>query len=140
MALARSGTTGATAHAETRQPDFAGKLPLAVGEWRKPVAPERYDQKTLYDYIDGGAELYLAFDFVAAVTFEYVAGKDDEIKVDIFDMGSARGAFGAFAHGRESIAAEVGQGSDYGGGLLTFWADPAKIEIVRLGDDKESLI
>jgi hypothetical protein len=103
------------------RPDFAGKLPAHVGEWKKPAKPVLYDRKTLYDYIDGGAELYLAFGFVGAVTLEYTAGRDDEIKVDIFDMGSPRGAFGAFAHGRESIAAEVGQGSDYGGGLLTFW-------------------
>lgn len=110
-----------SALAADARPDFAGKLPAHVGEWKKPTKPALYDRKTLYDYIDGGAELYLAFGFVGAVTFEYTAGKDDEIKVDIFDMGSPRGAFGAFAHGRESIAAEVGQGSEYGGGLLTFW-------------------
>lgn len=106
------------------EPDFAARLPAQVGEWRKPAKPIYYDRKTLYDYIDGGAELYLAFDFVRATTFAYTAGPDDEIdqiKVDVFDMGSPRGAFGVFAHGRETIAAEVGQGSDYGGGLLTFW-------------------
>ncbi|HEY3446143.1 MAG TPA: DUF6599 family protein [Myxococcales bacterium] len=109
------------ASAAESTPDFASKLPAQVGEWKKPAKPQRYDCKTLYDYIDGGAELYLAFDFAGATTFEYSAGKDDEIKVDIFDMGSPRGAFGAFAHGRETIAAEVGQGSEYAGGLLTFW-------------------
>jgi hypothetical protein len=111
----------ASALAADAQPDFAGKLPARVARWNKPAKPALYDRKTLYDYIDGGAELYLAFGFEGAITLEYAAGKDDEIKVDIFDMGSARGAFGAFAHGRESIAAEVGQGSEYGGGLLTFW-------------------
>jgi hypothetical protein len=103
------------------RPDFATKLPPQVGAWKKPARPVRYDRQTLHSYIDGGAELYRAFDFAGAVTFEYSAGKDDTIKVDLFDMGSARGAFGAFAHGRETIAAEVGQGSDYAGGLLTFW-------------------
>lgn len=103
------------------EPDFATKLPARVGERRKPAQPIYYDRKTLYDYIDGGAELYLAFDFARATTFLYTAGQDDEIKVDIFDMGSPRGASGIFAHGREAIAAEVGQGSEYGGGLLTFW-------------------
>jgi hypothetical protein len=110
-----------SAFAADVRPDFPARLPAQVGDWKKPAKPELYDRKTLYDYIDGGAELYLAFDFAGAVTFEYSAGKDDEIKVDIFDMGGARGAFGAFAHGREAIAAEVGQGSEYGGGLLTFW-------------------
>lgn len=103
------------------RPDFAAKLPARVGAWKKPARPALYDRKTLHDYIDGGAELYLAFDFVAAVTLEYSASKDDTIKIDIFDMGSPRGAFGVFAHGRETIAAEVGQGSDCVGGLLTFW-------------------
>ncbi|MGC4121285.1 MAG: hypothetical protein QM765_43245 [Myxococcales bacterium] len=102
-------------------PDFAARLPAKVGEWKKPAAPQKWDRKTLYDYIDGGAELYLAYDFVSATSFEYTAGKDDLIKVDVFDMGSPRGAFGAFAHGRESVSAEVGQGSEYAGGLLTFW-------------------
>jgi hypothetical protein len=110
-----------SALAAEEKPDFAAKLPAQVGEWKKPLKPVLYDRKTLYDYIDGGAELYLAFDFAGAITFEYKAGKDDDIKVDIFDMGSPRGAFGVFAHGREAMAAEVGQGSEYGGGLLTFW-------------------
>jgi hypothetical protein len=112
-----------SATAAQGSPDFGAKLPARVGAWKKPAQPEHHDRKTLYDYIDGGAELYLAFDFVGAQSFDYSAGEDDEIKVDIFDMGGARGAFGAFAHGRETIAAEVGQGSDYGGGLLTFWKD-----------------
>jgi hypothetical protein len=122
------GRTSALA-AEAR-PDFAAKLPARVGAWKRPARPVLYDRKSLYRYIDGGAELFLAFDFVGAVTFEY-AGEGEAstpatpapvaIKVDIFDMGSPRGAFGVFAHGRESSAAEVGQGSDYVGGLLTFW-------------------
>jgi len=103
------------------QPDFAGKLPPQIGRWKRSIETTRYDRTTLFNYIDGGAELYLAFGFQEAITFDYAADKDDEIKVDIFDMGSARGAFGVFAHGRESVAAEVGQASDYGGGLLTFW-------------------
>jgi hypothetical protein len=111
----------APAPALAAPPDFAGRLPAKVGDWKKPAGPARYDRKSLYDYIDGGAELYLAFDFVGAQAFEYDAGDDDVIKVDLFDMGSARGAFGVFAHGRETIAAEVGQGSEYAAGLLTFW-------------------
>jgi hypothetical protein len=104
-------------------PEFVNKLPARVGEWKKPAKPDIYDRRTIFNYIDGGAELYLAFDFEGAVTFEYAAGENDVIKVDIFDMGGPRGAFSAFAHGREKIEAEVGQGSDYGGGLLTFWKD-----------------
>jgi hypothetical protein len=111
-------------------PDFAAKLPAQVGTWRRSQAPRVYDRETLHDYIDGGAELYLAFDLVRALSFEYAAGADDEVKVDVFEMADARGAFGAFAHGRESVAAEVGQGSEYAGGLLTFWKDRYYVSIL----------
>jgi hypothetical protein len=122
VATALSLTLGfSMAFADEPKPDFAAGLPARVGQWNKPDKPDVYDRDTLYTYIDGGSELYLAFDFVRAITFEYAAGEDDTIKVDLFDMGSPRGAFGAFAHGRETLAEEVGQGSDYGGGLLTFW-------------------
>jgi hypothetical protein len=107
--------------ADEPKSDIAAALPARVGQWKKPDKPALYSRDTLYSYIDGGSELYLAFNFVGAITFEYAAGEDDTIKVDIFDMGSPRGAFGAFAHGRETLAEEVGQGSDYSGGLLTFW-------------------
>ena len=116
-------TSSAQAKAGPPQPDFAGKLPERIGEWKKPANPVIYEGNALYEYIDGAAELYKAFDFIRAITFEYAADKEDTIKVDIFDMGGARGAFGVFAHGRETLAAEVGQGSEYGGGLLTFWKD-----------------
>ncbi len=118
LSLTEAGTSALAAGADV---DFTATLPAQVGGWKKPPKPVVYDRDTLFDYIDGGAELYLAFGFQRATTFEYTAGKDDDIKVDIFDMGSPRGAFGVFAHGRESVAAEVGQGSEYGGGLLTFW-------------------
>jgi hypothetical protein len=117
IALLLSGRAASAAP----RPDFAAKLPVRAGDWKKPAMPVPYDRKSLYDYIDGGAELYLAFGFQGAITFEYSAGADDEIKVDLFDMGSPAGAFGVFAHGRESIASEVGQGSEYSAGLLTFW-------------------
>jgi hypothetical protein len=122
VAAALSLTLGWTmAFADAPKPDFAAGLPAMVGRWKKPDKPAVYDRDTLYTYIDGGSELYLAFDFVGAIAIEYAAGEDDTIKVDLFDMGGPRGAFGAFAHGRETLAEEVGQGSDYGGGLLTFW-------------------
>lgn len=120
VALSVAWIDTAALAAETT-PDFYAKLPAQVGEWKKSAKPALYDRRTLFDYIDGGAELYLAFGFVGATAFQYGAGKDDEIKVDIFDMRSPRGAFGVFAEGREAVSAEVGQGSDYGGGLLTFW-------------------
>src|SRR5512141_1189010 len=91
VSLTELGTSALAAGTDV---DFAARLPAQVGAWKKPPKPVVYDRDNLFDYIDGGAELYLAFGFHRATTFEYTAGKDDDIKVDIFDMGSPRGAFG----------------------------------------------
>jgi len=128
---------GGPARAEV-PPDFAGRLPLELRGWKRPTRPQVYDQKTLYDYIDGGAELYLSYGFQRALAFLYQQGADREIKVDVFDMGSSHNAFGIFAHGRERDEAVIGQGSEYAGGLLTFWKDRYFVSVLGYPETPET--
>lgn len=134
----------------TAMPDsvsaFDKILPGTIDGWKKAGPPDLYTPETLSKYIDGGAELYISYGFRGALALKYVDAAENEIAVDIFDMGASADAFGVFAHTRETIAAEVGQGSEYAAGLLTFWKDryyvsiltypetPAKKDVVfRLG-------
>jgi hypothetical protein len=126
---------GGLAHAEAT-PDFAQRLPLEVGGWKRPAKPLSYDAKSLYEYIDGGAELYISFGVQRVWAFFFAKGKD-EIKVDLFDMGSSHNAFGVFAHGRERVETEFGQGSEYAGGLLTFWKDRYYVAILGYPETTE---
>ena len=116
--------------------NFAGKLPLEVKGWKRPAKPLGYDAKSLYEYIDGGAELYISYGVERVQAFLYAKGKD-EIKVDLFDMGSSHNAFGIFAHGRERVEADFGQGSEYAGGLLTFWKDRYYVAILGYPETAE---
>jgi hypothetical protein len=101
--------------------EFAKVLPEKVDRWNRVEPPATYSPKTLSDYIDGGAELYLSYNFKASLAVKYADASQNEITVDIFDMGSSSDAFGVFAHTRETIAKDLGQGSEYASGLLTFW-------------------
>ena len=103
--------------------DFFKMLSPEVDGWKKAGPPEIYDRKTLFKYIDGGAELYISYSFEKLTAFRYVKGKDEEIKVDVFDMGNSYNAYGVFSHGRESLSKEIGQDSEYSSGLLNFWKD-----------------
>jgi hypothetical protein len=100
-------------------------LPDGLLGWRSlPDGSRVFDRETLYDYIDGGAELYLSYDFQRVVhrTYARDAAQDgSEILVDVFDMGSSRNAFGVFSHSRETVEREFGQGSQYTAGLMLFW-------------------
>jgi hypothetical protein len=101
--------------------EFAKALPGTVDRWNKVEPAETYSPQTLSNYIDGGAELYLSYNFKGAMAVKYKDASENEIAVDIFDMGSSYDAFGVFAHTRETNSKEFGQGSEYAAGLLTFW-------------------
>ncbi len=105
-------------------------LPESVAGWTKRDAPAIYTPITLSDYIDGGAELYLSYNFKGALSVRYTDKDENEIVLDIFDMGCSFDAFGVFAHSRESIDIAFGQGSEYAAGLLTFWKDHYYIAIL----------
>jgi hypothetical protein len=104
-------------------------LPKSIDGWTKSETPAVYTPETLSDYIDGGAELYLSYNFKGALSVMYTDKDDNEIILDIFDMGSSFDAFGVFAHSRETIGSAFGQGSEYAAGLLTFWKDRYYVSI-----------
>jgi hypothetical protein len=125
---------------------FNKVLPEKIDGWKKAGPPDLYTPENLSNYIDGGAELYLSYNFKNALSLKYKDVADNEITVDIFDMATSYDAFGVFAHARETIETGFGQGSEYAAGLLTFWKDryyvsilaypetPAKKDVVfRLG-------
>jgi hypothetical protein len=117
--------------------DFFKVLPDAIAGWKKAVSPDRYTPKNLSDYIDGGAELFLSYNFQNALSLKYLDPAGDEITVDIFDMGSAPDAFGVFAHSRETIDDRVGQGCEYAAGLLTFWKNHYYVSILAYPETAE---
>jgi len=101
--------------------EFVKALPGKVDRWNRIEPPGTYSPQTLSDYIDGGAELFLSYNFKGALAVKYEDASENEIAVDIFDMGSSYDAFGVFAHTRETNTRDFGQGSEYASGLLTFW-------------------
>lgn len=107
------------------------------GGWVKTDAA-LYNRENLYDYINGGAELYLSYGFQDLVTHMYQKEGQPDIIVDLFDMGTSENAFGVFTHSREEISEEFGQGSQYTAGLLLFWKDRYYVSILGSPETAES--
>jgi hypothetical protein len=107
----------------TRLHELVQGLPETIEEWGKSSELAVYDADNLYAYINGGAELYISYQFINIISQPYVTEEHDEIKIDIFDMGSSQKAFGIFSHSREAIDDFVASNieSEYASGLLTFW-------------------
>ncbi len=113
-------------------------VPDPLPGWQIEGKDGHYGAKNLYEYIDGGSELYLSYDFRGAVSRIYVKQGQPDILLDIFDMESAKNAFGVFSHARQMIDTSFGQGSQYTPGLLQFWKDRYYISILASPETEES--
>jgi len=118
--------------------DFTAQVPAKVGPWQADGKDHVYDPRTLYDYLDGGAEVYLAFDFRRAWVRRYAAPGGRELNLDIYEMGSPAEAFGLFSSDRQDPGAGIGQDSEYGPGLLRFWQGPYFVAVTVSADDEAS--
>ncbi|OGD18601.1 MAG: hypothetical protein A2Y69_05990 [Candidatus Aminicenantes bacterium RBG_13_59_9] len=118
--------------------DLAQSIPKKILDWESVGQAAVYDRKTIYDYMDGGAEVYLAFDFRNAFVRKYKNPSGEEIALDIYDMGSPEEAFGVFSCDREDPEAGIGQESEYGFGLLRFRQGRFFVSITAAGDEKRA--
>ena len=118
--------------------DLAQSIPKKILDWESVGQAAVYDRKTSYDYMDGGAEVYLAFDFRNAFVRKYKNPSGEEIALDIYDMGSPEEAFGVFSCDREDPEAGIGQESEYGFGLLRFRQGRFFVSITAAGDEKRA--
>ena len=96
-------------------------LPGQIGGWRAELEDRLFDPETIFEYIDGGGELYKAYNMRKCLSRRYANPDGPAIVMDIFDMGSSGDAFGVFTHDQEGELLEVGQGGLYRSGWLRFW-------------------
>jgi hypothetical protein len=142
-----SSTAGVTAGVDSA--DRATSLPKQAGPWLRPDAPRRITEETIFDYMDGAGELYLAYRFAHLDVYEYSAPDTSlgTIRVELYWMKGSDDAFGLLStdwggeavdlRGRAGDRAAAGvparqtqasyaavppSAALYGGGLLRFWS------------------
>jgi hypothetical protein len=71
-------------------------------EWALMEGPQVYTKKTLFEHIDGQAELFFKYGFQKSAFAIYQDKKNDknQIEVDVYHMGSVLQAFGVFSRFR----------------------------------------
>lgn len=118
--------------------DLALLLPEVIPGWIVLEKDQIYNRKNLYDYIDGGAELYLSYGFKKVINRTYTKTGQPDVVVDIFDMGTSQNAYGVFSQAMEEVNDAFGQGSQYAEGLMLFWKDRYYISILTFPETVES--
>ena len=123
-------------NAETE--DLAELVPHEVNGWKAKSKDQTFVGKSIFKYIDGAGEVYLAYGFRKVLVRRFSKLGEPDIIVELFDMGSSNDAYGAFSHDREIETNEVGQGSEHRGGLLSFWKDKYLVTVFAEGESRAS--
>ena len=108
---------------QTKLSEYMQFVPEAAENWVSAGEGEVYSDETIYDYMDGAAEIYKQYSFVSLYVGHYEKPGDVNITLEIFEMETSQDAFGIFSHIRSGENAGIGQDSDKTDGTLSFWKD-----------------
>jgi hypothetical protein len=138
LAILLSAALALVSSSEGNVAELGRSIPSKIMDWQAAGQDRVFDTKTVYDYLDGGAEVYLAFDLKQVFVRKYQGPAGDEMALDIYEFGSPEEAFGVFSSERQDPAAGIGQDSEYGLGLLRFWQGRCLVSITASGDEKRA--
>jgi len=98
-----------------------------------------YKENALYNFLNGGAELYIDYDIAAAANAEYKAGKAI-IGVTVYDMGTSEGAFGKYSLERypEAEFADIGNDAHKTSSTLDFWKGKYYCRLISFAPSPEA--
>jgi len=97
-------------------------LPFEAAGWRARGDDEIYGTDTIFQYIDGQAEVYLAYGMKRCLARRYSGPEGEpDIVLDLFELASAEDAYGVFTHDRDGDDIDIGQGALLRTGWLSFW-------------------
>ncbi len=96
--LAAAGCGGAGDGSALPEGLVGPQFPPAPPGWTISEGPTSYDGESLFEYLNGGAPLYLKYGFESLTQTRYQLGDDPfaSVTLDVFDMGSDIGAFGIY--------------------------------------------
>ncbi|MBD3180380.1 MAG: hypothetical protein GF417_12855 [Candidatus Latescibacteria bacterium] len=113
------GNAGQTARSASEL--IAGMEP--VPGWSPQGEMAVYHADNLWEYINGSAEKFMSYDFVETAAQDFASEDGMELKVEVYQHGSSRMAFGIysqFSMGKKDNG-EIGTLSFAGGYSLHFW-------------------
>jgi hypothetical protein len=134
---------GTNARAQTSgpaHPQFAKFLSEPLHGHPKPQAePSFYKPDTLYQYIDGGADVYLLYDFQVLLHQDFKAGASD-VTADVYDMGKPEDAFGIYSAERSPKYNYIPIGAEgyRSKGVLNFFQDRYYVKLSGSGTSADA--
>jgi len=115
-----------------------------VSGWRKDGKSQVFSPRTLYEYINGAADLYLAYGFQDLQVAEYKGEKKAGVTVEIYRHQDPTHAFGIYSQERLASAKflDIGAQGYHEPNVLNFMTGPyyVKINGFNTGEDDEKIL
>jgi hypothetical protein len=111
-----------------------------VEGWIKHRSLRHYRGENLYEYINGGAEIYHEYGFVQVVTQDYANDSGKSISVEIYQMVSPTSAYGMYtfktdSKGKKILVGSDAQLADY---YMNFWQGSFLITLTGFDETEET--
>ncbi len=103
----------------------------AVPGWSRSKNARTYDSDTLYDFMNGAADLYFTYGFQSLAVGEYVHGGGGQVRVELYRTATDADAYGLYAYNAFGEPLDVGVEGRWESGLgLAFWQRQTFVQIV----------
>jgi hypothetical protein len=135
LALIGAGCASGTPAGETL-PAPEALLPAkdAVEGWAPAAPPETYSRETLFDFMNGAADLYFAYGFESLAVGPYKGPGDAQAQVEVYRTATDADAFGLYAYNAYGDPVELGvEGRLASGQGLAFWQRRTFVQILGAG-------
>ncbi|MDR1356059.1 MAG: hypothetical protein LBJ58_00120 [Tannerellaceae bacterium] len=97
-----------------------------------------YEGEALYDYINGGAELYISYGLKGMTGCKYNGENLPQVTVEVYEMTTSENAFGVYTQSRDKEEYDYGQGSQSYDDFILFWKDKYFVIITTQKSTPES--
>jgi hypothetical protein len=105
-----------------------------ISPWRKSGPAKIYKKTRLFEYINGGAEIYFEYGFNRAITQEYDQA-EQTLVVDVYEMKDAKAAFGIYSYSRDykKPSLKIGGDGTQSEFQIVFWQDRFFVVVMGTG-------
>jgi hypothetical protein len=138
----QGGTDSPAQKSEAAQAQLSRLLAVPLpGHAAAEGSPSFYKADNLYQFMDGGADIYLLYDFRVLMHQDFKAGAA-ELSADIYDMGKAEDAFGIYAAERSPNYTFLPLGAEgyRNKGALNFFQDRFYVKLTGSGANADALL
>jgi hypothetical protein len=128
----------------TTQDDYLSRfLPLdgEIGGWKTQRKMQHYAGEDLYEYIDGGAEIYHEYGFKQVVVQDYVNATEKSVSIEIFEMTTPESAYGmyTFKTNARDCRIPLGNDAELADYYLNFWKGTFLVTLTGFDETDETV-